>query len=803
MLDRDHFDWKRFWYRQGTSFQLTDGGYLADPDGRWGGYLNAAAVAFDQLKQIPCLVLLGEPGIGKTRALAEARRQNEHEAADSGDAVQWFDLHAYQSDTRLESTILGDETVRNWLAGSHQLHLYLDGLDEALLRIETVTDLLSQVLEGLPRERMLLRIACRGDDWPKGFENRLKRLWRTDELPIYTLAPLRRRDVSAAARARGLEEAAFLAEVERAGVVPFAIKPITLMLLLNSYQRAGRLPSTQAELYERGCEILCEESNEHRRETRQLGMHTATERLAAASCIAAATVFSNRYAVWTALDRGEVPEADLSAHEIVRTLDDGLGVEESAIREALATGLFVAPSVGERAWAHQTYAEYLAARFVAQYMTSQQVLQILLDQSGKLVPQLRAVAAWIASLIPETFEAFAAVDPEAMLRADLASAEPANRACLVRALLATYDAEDALDRDPALRRRYAALAHPTLADQLRPYIVDSTKGVIVRRVAVEIAAACDLRSLQPELTKLALDTDQLPHLRARSADALAAVGGSAKVTTLRTLAFGQAEDDPDDDLKGTALRALWPAHLSARELFSILTPPQNDRYYGAYAAYLLGGFESRLAPEDLPAALEWAERHATLQRGDHFHGVVDRILLAAWAQLEREDVLQGFARTALKRLESHQSIVVVDADASDMRGDGSGEQNSRSFAKLLQIDERRHSVLDVMLQLIAAGDRDPFPLIYGETALIMHDDVGWLISRLRSETSESMARVQARAIRLSADLSDPNQLDAILLACADIPALAEEYRWLLEPVMLDSPEAARARPASARAATCH
>jgi hypothetical protein len=49
--------------------------------------------------------------------------------------------------------------------GSHFV-LHLDSLDEALLRIETVANLIAIELPNLPVDRLSIRIACRTAVWP-------------------------------------------------------------------------------------------------------------------------------------------------------------------------------------------------------------------------------------------------------------------------------------------------------------------------------------------------------------------------------------------------------------------------------------------------------------------------------------------------------------------------------------------------------------------------------------------------------------------------------------------------------------
>ena len=64
------FPWKRFWCRREASFSLTDRGFLADPEGEHGSYLNPELATLDQLQTTSCLALLGEPGVGKSWSLS-------------------------------------------------------------------------------------------------------------------------------------------------------------------------------------------------------------------------------------------------------------------------------------------------------------------------------------------------------------------------------------------------------------------------------------------------------------------------------------------------------------------------------------------------------------------------------------------------------------------------------------------------------------------------------------------------------------------------------------------------------------
>jgi hypothetical protein len=64
----------------------------------------------------------------------------------------------------------------------------------------------------------------------------------------------------------------------------------------------------------------------------------------------------------------------------------------------------------------------------------------------------------------------------------------------------------------------------------------------------------------------------------------------------------QAGSDPDDELKGCGLLATWPDHITAEELFAVLTPRKRDDYSGSYSSFLSSGFVQYLQSSDLPVA---------------------------------------------------------------------------------------------------------------------------------------------------------------------------------------------------------
>jgi predicted NACHT family NTPase len=74
-MPNQDYKWKRFWCPQSGSINLGDGGYLVDPDFKWGHHYNSDLVDFETILKYPCLILLGELGIGKSHATSSEKQQ--------------------------------------------------------------------------------------------------------------------------------------------------------------------------------------------------------------------------------------------------------------------------------------------------------------------------------------------------------------------------------------------------------------------------------------------------------------------------------------------------------------------------------------------------------------------------------------------------------------------------------------------------------------------------------------------------------------------------------------------------------
>lgn len=102
-MAKKDYKWKRFWCPRSGHINLADGGYLCNPDEEWGRAYNPDLVSLEAIAEIPCLVLLGEPGIGKSQELENLKALTENNSS------QVLELNL-RSCTSLKEDLFKDET---------------------------------------------------------------------------------------------------------------------------------------------------------------------------------------------------------------------------------------------------------------------------------------------------------------------------------------------------------------------------------------------------------------------------------------------------------------------------------------------------------------------------------------------------------------------------------------------------------------------------------------------------------------------------------------------------------------------
>jgi hypothetical protein len=460
-------------------------------------------------------------------------------------------------------------------------------------------------------------------------------------------------------------------------------------------------------------------------------------------------------------------------------------VTEAGIRELLSeTGLFSSRGPRRMGWAHRTFAEYLAAQYlVVSGLGVDQIKSLIVHPHGpgKVVPQLQQAAAWLAGMVPEVFRMILAADPAVLVLSDVENAATDDREALVAALLRATSEGRLGDRGLDSMSEYRKLKHPGLASQLAPYLTEKSGGLLTRRLAIDLARACEVRDLQGRLADVELDRSEDLTIRVEAGYAVGLIGDEPTRRRLRALLTEDLDVDVEDQLKGCALKSLWPGLIDAEEVFQLLSIPRRANFHGSYAGFLSSDLVRGLSRADLPIALGWAAARGDTRRLPYVFGsVIDQIVLRAWDEIEGPGIADGLAQIVSARIQDHASMT--------------GPSTQRAWSDRLGADPvRRRRLVRALVSHPAAASMDVGQILYFNPPLVTAEDLPWLIGLLDTEGDSTIRAALARIIRTALLWAGPYSPDDVLAAAERHPELADAIRALIDPIALGSPEADAAR----------
>ncbi len=506
--------------------------------------------------------------------------------------------------------------------------------------------------------------------------------------------------------------------------------------------------------------------------------------MAVAGRIAAQMIFGHRSTIWRG-DTWEAETADLIESEIAGDAERADGqdflLDSHALRETIECALFAGRGEKRIGFAHQSYAEFLAAWHLYSHgLEVQRTLALLCHPDDRRIPPQHAESAiWLAALDGAIFTALVETEPLLLLRTDLSDTTNDQKALLVEKLLSSFAARTEFDRDWGLRQHYRKLAYPGLGKQLHPYVVDKDMALVARRAAIDIATACNVRELAEDLIAIALDQEEDYQHRLNTANAAADLANSHQLAHLRPLALGKSGDDPEDSLKAAVISSLWPTHISTKEIFELLSQTQNVHCLGRFR-YSPEEFICKLANDDLIIALLWIVESDGTQQAYETYRLKDAIMAEAWNRLDVPHVRNAFADTAWVCIARFEPIF---------------SRNSEWQKNWLeQDDNKRRSTIIALLETQSDSEnkRDPVSLIFGENQIIMPQDTFWLLDRYQANSDPALRIKLAKCIDFFVRLdAETIWLDAVITAaCVDAcnveSPLADAVARNLEPIELES-----------------
>lgn len=798
IYERMNYKWERYWIpRDKGNIDFSGNGFPLDPKHELSEYIDYLPKPLSDYREIPCLVLLGEPGMGKSTILEKEYSETKASLSTSQNKIQRIDLKSYSNEDRLVKDIFESDVYISWMCGSHDLYLFLDSFDECRLRIETLHSIILRELQKITDvdiKRLKIRIACRSAVWPKSFEEGLEGLFDAQKekdppkFLVLELVPLCERDVVEAASAEGLDVVEFLAEIKKHSAQSFAARPITFGFLINLFRKNREFPENKNDLFRQGLLELVKEDNRSRLETGRTGVLNASQRYALAGRVAFITLFANKPSLRMENISGENNLDCLVINSIYGENEtDGkkdFEINLATIKEVLDTGLFSAKGASLLGFAHQQHQEFLAADFIyTKNININKVCDILfipVDGKRKVIPQLREVATWLAGMNCEFFLDVAAESPEIIMQTNAFIPNDDMKKRLVIMLLELNDRREIasnLFNGECISR----LAFPGLADILIQYINDRSKSLEARLSAIRLATAESSPAIAKILIELAGNTSEVYYLRSSALNILSHCPlAEEHYQSLKGFLLFKIAEDNDDDLKGYLFKILWPNHLMPEELFALLSKPTNTSYIGRYSVFLRYDLPNGLGKEHVLPGISWL-REVRLTYDDHyFHPLRDAIISTALVNIQDSDIrgplIDYFsARTNDLSLYLHESRAKM--------------ANYLSTNPAL----RNLFLTDYLSRPTTVKNMPLSGWTLASFLGLVDKDIPWLIDQVKSSVDLRMKNLRAGLIPYVFRPESSLWNDLLIRECAVCEELRNEMNLWLEAVDLNSEMAEQAR----------
>ena len=596
----------------------------------------------DLLTQIAPLIILGEPGMGKTALM---RRLG------TGDEVCFVTARK----------LLREIDPRQFV-GSARI-LIIDALDEVSAANEgDAVDAVLRQLSYAGRPRFVL--SCRVADWrsataaagieedygAKPIESHLEPFDRetAEAFLCHSLTAERANDV--------------ISHFAKLGPIDLLGNPQTL-IMLEAVAQNGDLPGTRGALYERAVAELRREHRAEKAATPLAKLDEATA-LDAVGAAFATLIILGKEAISVA-PSGTVAEGDVHVGDI-SSLPGG-----AAIEALLGSRLFRGTSEGRFFPLHRTVAEYLGARWLAHKADTPRKRRRLLALivRSKLVPaNLRGIHAWLAR-DPQLAPSVIAADPlGVILYGDADRLSVAEGKMLLLAL------EHLDDRNPGFRSDWGThsmqgMVRAELVDDLRRVLISETAGYGLRSLILDALDRSPVAgALSGEIGSILLNPKRSFGLRHRACEALAHADGALVDWSAILTALNAANDNDSARLAVNLLSIAGFEHFSdeqiAETVFTYGAKSERSHAIGRMSA-----FERELPDERIDRVLDFLSARASQAREDKEEGhdsddvtdvimtLVDKRLkigkiepLCLWGWLEPLDGHRGHHRPPRKEV---------------------------------------------------------------------------------------------------------------------------------------------------------
>lgn len=579
---------------------------------------DATECLLSSLRNEPFVVLLGEPGLGKSTALG-------HEA--TAEACEVLTCREAMNGAPLP------------VAGT----VYLDALDEYRTG-ENGKDKLLQLASALSDSKARRwRLTCRAEDWRDAADlGALRRAANNGSIVVARLLPLDQDEAQAVLAAFGVDDPGpFVSEARARGAEALLESPLSLRLLHSVVVSDGTWPKSRFELFDKAIRALAHEDDPERATDPRPSVDAIID---TASKLCFYALASGARVLWRS---SALPPSRGSAKQYLST--SSLDLEPSLISTTLDTALFRGEGHAFEA-CHRTVAEFLSARFLARIVAGKagvpalplrRAIALITGPDRKAPTELRGLYAWFAAHLHREGDPQGALNvierdaASVLAYGDAAAFDTLGR----KAILLNLDRDDpyflSSQREATV---LGGLAGDDLAGDFVAILESDVRSHLQVTVLQALADGPPVLAVQNTLQAIVLDPGRPLWLRERAsevlvksaADRLIARKGLLSSIQCLPVTAGQVA------LRAELLADMPPDSIEAQEIRQLLvdfgavpTPTDDDEVDDRGALITLARSLRRSTPKDLFDAPISRAAGSKLRRRSQIRFFVDQALVSA------------------------------------------------------------------------------------------------------------------------------------------------------------------------------
>lgn len=633
------YNWNRYWrYRQDTINYNSQG--LFDERLNSGKIFNLTDKEDDRW-----LVLLGEPGIGKSKTLIA-----EYERIKNIQNSIFINLRDFIDSKWFEEKITETNDFNEWNQNErkNRLYIFLDALDEAIIQSKQNINYILDFLSSIDGENLFIRMTCRSSEWPDFISSRIVEILdvKKDEFEqenILVLTPLTTTQISFALETERINTEIFWGMVKNARISSLTMHPYTLKMLLSLYKHNYSIPTSKKDLFSKGAEILCQEHNQTR-----LYYNPSTishsDVLEIAQIIAVVSIMSGYLNIINTTSI-EKTNSYLELIKLQPQLEKKFSkITFSSLQQTLKSSLFIDIGQGLYTWSHKMITEYLAAEAIISLNIDLEILKnlfvIRVREYVSISKEYLGVISWLLDERKDLLHFIIESQPEILFEIEYEMPNEL-REKVIKSIFAKISNTD-YRSNIYLDNKYKFLYFDGIEELIKEEFNSGDNKLKIE--ALKIIQDCNLVKLYSFLEQIVTEVKDYLLLKNIIKTLIQLAPNDKKINALEYLKL----EDPDDEITGVVLKELWPNTINFKDLLGYIRIPNNTNLLGKYKSLLYSLEKRDFSAEEILEFTEYIIENNEIP--DEFNKLTDKLFSSAMRLVqidEYRDSIFRFIQTLL------------------------------------------------------------------------------------------------------------------------------------------------------------